>query len=223
MASTAQRAGTPSVSLPLAPETGPALGRRGVQALVLEQHAATRIGFGLLLRSQPWIGRCLLSRDRAEAVLLSERAKPDIAIIDITDAGAFLGAYLAPLRQARPVMALLLSTRERESAARSATLPPGAAGLITPDHSAEDVVAAVKLALAEQPLPSPSQRHDRFELSAREHDVLLLLTTGATNREIAAALHLSSETVKKHAAALYRKLGVRNRTEAAQLAPEITA
>jgi two-component system response regulator DesR len=202
--------------LPLPLELGPELREGGVQALVLEQHAATRIGFGLLLRSQPWVRHCVLSRDRSEAVLLTERAKPD-------NAGAFISAYIAPLRQARPVMSLLLSTRERDSPARTPVLPAGAAGLITPDHSVEEVVGAIKLALAEQPLPEPTHRQDRFELSAREHDVLMLLTTGATNREIAATLHVSAETVKKHAAALYRKLGVRNRTEAAQLAPEISA
>jgi DNA-binding NarL/FixJ family response regulator len=211
------------VSSPPPLELGPELKRRGVNALVLEQHAATRVGFGLLLRSQPWIGRCLLSRDRSEAVLLTQRAKPDIAIVDVTEAGAFVSAYIAPLRQARPVMSLLLSTRARDPLARASTLPIGATGLITPDHSVDEVVEAIKLSLAEQPMPARGQRQGRFELSAREHDVLVLLTTGATNREIAAALHVSAETVKKHAAALYRKLGVRNRTEAAQLAPEIAA
>ena len=117
-------------------------------------------------------------------------------------------------------MSLLLSTRARDSTARIPILPPGAAGLITPDYSVEEVIDAIMLALAERPLPSPDHRQDRFELSARERDVLILLTTGATNREIAVALHVSSETVKKHAAAVYRKLGVRNRTEAAQLALE---
>jgi two-component system response regulator DesR len=51
--------------------------------------------------------------------------------------------------------------------------------------------------------------------------VLELLATGATNREIAAQLHLGPDSVKKHAAALYRKLGVRNRTEAVQQALQI--
>jgi DNA-binding NarL/FixJ family response regulator len=81
----------------------------------------------------------------------------------------------------------------------------------------------VKFALVGQALPSRDNHAIRSELSAREREVLLLLTTGATNREIAEALHVSAETVKKHAAALYRKLGVRNRTEAAQLAPELSA
>ena len=53
--------------------------------------------------------------------------------------------------------------------------------------------------------------------------VLALLCTGATNREIAAAMHVGTETVKKHAGALYRKLGVRNRTEAAQRAATLLA
>ncbi|UUY05374.1 LuxR C-terminal-related transcriptional regulator [Svornostia abyssi] len=51
--------------------------------------------------------------------------------------------------------------------------------------------------------------------------MLQLLATGATNREIAAQLHVGPDSVKKHASSLYRKLGVRNRTEATQRAPEV--
>lgn len=53
--------------------------------------------------------------------------------------------------------------------------------------------------------------------------MLALLSTGATNREIAEVMHVGTETVKKHAHALYRKLGVRNRTEAAQRASDLLA
>jgi DNA-binding NarL/FixJ family response regulator len=49
----------------------------------------------------------------------------------------------------------------------------------------------------------------------------VLLGTGATNREIADRLHLGPDSIKKSATALYRKLGVRNRTEAAQRAASI--
>jgi DNA-binding NarL/FixJ family response regulator len=192
-----------------------------VQALVLERHAASRIGFGLLLRSQPWIERCLLSSDRDEAVALARRLRPDVAIVDVTEAGPFVSSYIAPLHTARPAMSLLLSVRD--DAAVTAALPSGAAGVITPAHSVDQVVAAVRHALVGQPLPERAGRTGGPELSAREREVLMLLSTGATNREIAAAMHVSAETVKKHAAALYRKLGVRNRTEAAQLAPEVSS
>jgi LuxR family maltose regulon positive regulatory protein len=52
-------------------------------------------------------------------------------------------------------------------------------------------------------------------LSVREQEVLKLIAAGLTNREIAAALVISPETVKKHTASIYGKLGVRGRTEAA--------
>lgn len=58
-------------------------------------------------------------------------------------------------------------------------------------------------------------------LSRREQEILELMSEGETNREIAARLFLSPYTVKQHTTAVYRKLGVRNRTEAAQHARRI--
>jgi LuxR family maltose regulon positive regulatory protein len=65
---------------------------------------------------------------------------------------------------------------------------------------------------------------DRFlpePLSQRELEVLALMAAGLTNREIARRLVISPETVKKHTAAIYGKLGVKNRTEAAARAREL--
>jgi ATP/maltotriose-dependent transcriptional regulator MalT len=58
-------------------------------------------------------------------------------------------------------------------------------------------------------------------LSDRERDVLNLMASGATNPEIAEKLHLSKHTVKEHTSAVYRKLEVRNRTEAVQRAQRL--
>ncbi len=51
--------------------------------------------------------------------------------------------------------------------------------------------------------------------------MLELMASGSTNPEIAEALHLSKHTVKEHTSAVYRKLGVRNRTEAVQRAQRL--
>ena len=59
-------------------------------------------------------------------------------------------------------------------------------------------------------------RQGALGLSDRERSVLELMASGSTNPEIAATLHLSKHTVKEHTSAVYRKLGVRNRTEAVQ-------
>ena len=55
-------------------------------------------------------------------------------------------------------------------------------------------------------------------ITEREHDVLELVASGATNQQIAAQLHLSVKTVERHLGNIYRKLGVSNRTEAAAYA-----
>jgi LuxR family maltose regulon positive regulatory protein len=60
-------------------------------------------------------------------------------------------------------------------------------------------------------------------LSARELEVLKLIAAGLTNREIASALVISPETVKKHTGSIYGKLGVRGRTEAAIKARSLDA
>ena len=58
-------------------------------------------------------------------------------------------------------------------------------------------------------------------LSEREQEVLELMASGATNREIAESLHLSPWTVKEYTGGLYRKLSVRNRAEAVQRAQRL--
>ena len=67
----------------------------------------------------------------------------------------------------------------------------------------------------------PQVEIDAPPLSQREREVLDLIAGGSTNREIAAALHLSPHTIKEHTSALYRKLGARNRAEAVQRAQRL--
>jgi LuxR family maltose regulon positive regulatory protein len=88
---------------------------------------------------------------------------------------------------------------------------------VMPDYVAT-LLAACGTALTDRDaasgaLPEP--------LSPREREVLSLLAAGLTNREIAATLSISPETVKKHTAAIYGKLGASNRTEAAAMAREL--
>jgi DNA-binding NarL/FixJ family response regulator len=190
-----------------------------VQALVCDSHAASRIGLGAMLRRQPWLRRCLFAADRDEAVALTRRVKPDVAIIDVSNVGPFVASYIAPFRAARPAMPVLLSSHCRLPAGVSFGAV-GAVGLLSSGFTAEELIEAVSSALVGDEAPPHRERHVAA-LSERQHEVLALLSTGATNREIAAVMHVRPETVKKHAEAVYRKLGVRNRTEAAQRATEL--
>ncbi len=70
-------------------------------------------------------------------------------------------------------------------------------------------------------VPATSEGSPREPLSEREEEVLTLLAAGLTNREIAAALFISAETVKKHTSSIYAKLDVGNRTEAVAKARDL--
>src|ERR1700757_4674913 len=191
-----------------------------VRTLVCDSHAASRIGVGVVLRRQSWASRVLLASDREEAIEYTQRFKPDVAIVDISNVGPFVASHIAPLRAARPEMAILLSSHCRVSPGPSLSAA-GATGMLSPGFTVDELVSAICEALVgEETLPH-SQARDVSDLSDRQREVLALISTGATNREIAAVMQVGTETVKKHAEAVYRKLGVRNRTEAAQRAAEL--
>jgi two-component system response regulator DesR len=67
----------------------------------------------------------------------------------------------------------------------------------------------------------PREELPRVGLTRREREIVALMARGSTNGEIAGTLHLSPHTVKDHASAVYRKLGVRNRAEAVRRADRL--
>src|SRR6202000_2570292 len=139
------------------------------------------------------------------------KAQPEVALVDMllgTESGADVCEEIHKVSPNTRVLLISGAGVVSPSVARTA----GAAGFISKDWSAVDVVRAVRRVsqgqevFAEAPLDSP--------LSEREQEVLSLIATGSTNKEIAGQLHLSPHTVKEHTSAIYRKLGGRNRAEA---------
>jgi DNA-binding NarL/FixJ family response regulator len=194
-----------------------------VGALVVDAHEPTRLGLALLLRRQSWVGNCWLAADSEEAVARARRHRPDVAVLDVSETGPLAGSITRRLRQAHPGIEILLSSR----CATSLGAPPaslGAVAFLPAGTAGETIVAAVRAALVSGetvvPGPAPAVK-DPHGLSEREREILALLSTGATNREIGQRLHLGPDSVKKAATSLYRKLGVRNRTEAAQRAASL--
>jgi two-component system response regulator DesR len=191
---------------------------RGLRVLVVDDHDVVQWGFRLLLERQSWVERCLAASSGAEAVQVCRKVKPEIALVDMllgTESGA---EVCEEIHQVSPDTRVLLISGAgiiSPNVARAA----GAAGFISKDWSAVDVVRAVRRVsqghevFAEAPLDSP--------LSEREQEVLSLIATGSTNKEIAGHLHLSPHTVKEHTSAIYRKLGVRNRAEATRQAQRL--
>ncbi len=188
--------------------------------LIVDDHDVVHWGFRLLFSQQPWVTRCLSARSAKEAIGHTRRFEPHVALVDLF-VGDESGAEICErLRQESPAPKVLLISgagRISKSAARAA----GAAGFVSKDWSSTEIVRAVRMVgLGKTVFPAQPGR-PAFELTEREREVLGLMASGATNREIAGSLYLSPNTVKEHTSGLFRKLEVRNRTEAVQRAQRL--
>jgi DNA-binding NarL/FixJ family response regulator len=191
-----------------------------MSVLVVDDHAVVQWGFRLLLGRQPWMGECDVASTTEEAVELARRNKPDVALVDLF-LGERSGAELCEaLKEASPETRVLLISGAgwiSPEAAKAA----GASGFVSKDWSAEEVANAVRMVGRGMTVFARQAEGPATPLSPREREVLELIGAGATNREIAERLFLSPHTIKDHTTALYRKLGVRNRAEAARKAEQL--
>jgi len=194
-----------------------------IRPLIIDAHAGSRLGLALLLQREPCVGRCLIGRDGREGVALAARHRPEVALLDASNAGPFIASAVTDLRVAHAGIRIVLTSR----CARQLTAPPrafGAAGFLPPDATAAQIIAAVRSAVMSLDADDLATHETGSEpLTERERELLTLISTGATNKEIARRLHLGPDSVKKNASSLYRKLGVRNRTEAALRAADLLA
>jgi DNA-binding NarL/FixJ family response regulator len=173
--------------------------------------------------------------DGMEAVEAAARAKPDVAVVDIRmprlDGIEATRRILAAPATAS-VRVLVLTTFGLDDYVYEA-LRAGASGFMLKDSPPEDLLAGIRLVATGAALLDPAVTRSVIEefarrspsapppgagavqdLTAREREVLELLTRGRSNAEIAADLFLTEATVKTHVAHVLMKLGVRDRVQA---------
>ena len=186
-----------------------------LRVLVVDDHDVVHWGFRLMLTQQPWVERCLSAHSGREAVALAVRYRPHVALVDLF-IGEESGAEICEqLRATEPGTRVLLFSGAGEISP-SAAQAAGASGFAYKDWPARRIASAVRAVGLGKTVFERQERPGVLGLSERERSVLELMASGSTNPEIADALHLSKHTVKEHTSSVYRKLGVRNRTEAVQ-------
>ena len=199
---------------------GSGAGDRRLRVLVVDDHEVVHWGLRLMLGEQPWVERCVSARNADEALALTRRYQPHVALVDLF-VGQESGAEICERLRAEPsppnVLLISGAGRINPNAARAA----GASGFISKDWPAADIAGAVRMVGLGMTVFRPHETPSGPSLSEREREVLDLIAGGATNREIAEQLYLSPHTVKEHTSSLYRKLAVRNRAEAVQKAQRL--
>jgi DNA-binding NarL/FixJ family response regulator len=169
-----------------------------------------------------------------EALDLAPRLRPDVLLLDVDlpgMTGVQLVRELAPRLPDTKIVMLTVSTSRRDVAD---AIRNGAYGYLTKDLSPEALLRSVRgIRSGDLPMPRAMAAQVLEDLaraargagpasdsiaglSTREEEVLRLLADGLTDREIGEGLQISPRTVESHVGSVLRKLGVRNRAEAAR-------
>jgi len=202
-----------------------------IRILLADDHPMFREGVAHSLGSEPDLEVIAQTASGEEAVELAQRLIPDVVLLDITMPGIGGIAAAARIAASVPDMRILMLTVSEDKDNLLAALKAGAHGYVLKGASASELRAIVRRvaggeafvtpALATRLLVEfsrPQARDPLSELTAREHDVIELLSLGSSNREIAERLHLAEKTVKHYVTCILQKLHARSRTEAALIA-----
>jgi len=191
-----------------------------ITVLLADDHALVRRGFRRILEDDPDIEVVGEASNGEEAIRLFGELKPRVVVMDAAMPGTGgLAATRAILASAPDATVLMLSMHSEETLVRQA-MAAGARGYILKNAVDLDLAAAVKRAAAGEtvldptvikPAPLPGERSRR--LTPRETEVLQLICNGLSNREIAAQLDLSVNTVAVHRANIMNALGVHKTAE----------
>ncbi|MBO1107753.1 response regulator transcription factor [Plesiomonas shigelloides] len=160
--------------------------------------------------------------------LLEQHPDPDLLLLDLKMPGANGFSGLQTLRQRYPLLPIVVISASDDPAIIQQVRQHGALGFIPKSAQLSVLIDAIGQALAGDtifpadldslaPQPDPQTRilQERLSsLTAQQQRVLEMLSAGLLNKQIAYDLNVSEATVKAHMTAIFRKLGVKNRTQA---------
>jgi DNA-binding NarL/FixJ family response regulator len=213
-----------------------------MRILIVDDHALVRRGMTYVVK-EGFPDADVVEADGAASALDRARdgAPFDLALVDVRMPDLDGLELLRALKADAPELpVIMLSTYDNAPYVKRA-LADGAAGYLLKDATPEDLAQAINVAmsgsgnvLSPRVIQNLFEEHEaagrdngangrrgEYSLTQREHDILALLAEGRSNREIAQRLYLSEKTVKAHLAAIFRKLGVTNRTQAAMMAVQM--
>ena len=204
-----------------------------IKLLIVDDHLVVRRGLELLLKPNHGVTIISEASNGLEAIEKTNQHKPDVILMDLKMPKMDAIEATREIIKLHPNARILALTSFTEPDQVNAVMQAGALGYILKDPSAEELINATQQ-VADGNLFVPKElansfRHfqknvsiekNNYDLTEREKDVLNLLVSGLTNKEIAEKLFLSDVTARFHVSNIIHKLGVKNRGQVIKKALE---
>lgn len=206
-----------------------------IRVLLVDDHALFRKGLASMLRDQPDFEVVAEAQDGEEALAKAKELMPDVILMDIYMPGGTGLEATQRIKEALPYVKIVILTVSEEDQNLFSAIKSGAQGYLSKKIEPLELFEMLRgVVKGEAPISrvTAAKILDEFarqvqrrrdeppveHLSRREQQVLELLTKGSTNKEIAAALGISDNTVKNHLRNILDKLHLENRVQAAAFA-----
>ncbi|MEA5574863.1 response regulator transcription factor [Anabaena sp. UHCC 0451] len=204
-----------------------------IKVLLVDDQGLIRQGLRALLELETDLEIVGEAENGEIAISLVEKLQPDVVLMDIRMPIMDGVAATREIQKRFTTTKILVLTTFDDDEYVKAALQNGAMGYLLKDTPSEELAVAiravdkgysqlgpgiVKKLLTQFPSPAPTLPPSLAELTPREKEVLRLIATGASNREIAQELYISEGTVKNHVTNILSRLDLRDRTQAAILA-----
>lgn len=210
---------------------------RTIGVFLLDDHEIVRRGVKELLEAEPDITVVGEAGTAASALARIPALRPDVAVLDVRLPDGDGVSVCRDIRSSMPEVACLMLTSFGDDEALFDAIMAGAAGYVLKQIRGTDLVGAVRTVAAGESMLDPeaasrvmrrmrdqAQRSDPLsELTAQERRILELIGEGLTNRQIGERMYLAEKTVKNYVSALFAKLGMERRTQAAAYAARVFA
>lgn len=204
--------------------------------VLVDDHEVVRLGLKALLERHPNFDVVGEAASAREAIELVASLQPSVVVMDIRLPGTSGIEACEEIVQRFPDTKVLMLTSYAEDEMLFSAIRAGASGYVLKQIGGEELVRALEAVGRGEALLDPAVTQRVFQevrkavkeeeasafshLSQQEKHVLLLVSEGKTNREIAKALFLGEGTVRNYVSSILSKLGVNNRAEAAAYAVE---
>ena len=195
-----------------------------IRILLVDDHMLMRMGLTTLIGCASDMTIVGEAKNGRIAVELAHALKPDLVIMDLMMPELSGAEATKIIRAAYPEIKILILTSFATSKELNEAIANGADGALLKDALASDLTNAIRAIMSGQRvipdelLRQASENDDLPKLSDRHLEILTSVARGLSNADIARQLGLSENTIKKQLSAIFERLGVANRAEAATLA-----